>query len=269
MKDVILKLENISYKVVKKDSLYHFDSVEIVKNISFELKRGNVLGVSGESGSGKSTLAKIISGINKEYSGNIETKFLQNWDKMSPEPVQILFQNDGELINPFRRVKDILSEAFAIKNNMNKDYSLEVSEIFTRLGLKRELLESMGSQLSGGEKQRIALARIIIVEPEILVLDEPFSSQDIESQVKVLKLIKQIKKELGLTIICISHDLNILKYFADEIAIMFRGEIVEMGEAKRLIQNPVHEYTKFLLSAQSLNLTSDEIESFHKNYEQN
>lgn len=269
MKDVILKLGDISYTVQKKDSVFHSESTSIIKNISLEINRGNVLGISGESGSGKSTLAKIICGINKEYSGNIKTNFLRNWDTSRPKPVQILFQNDGELINPFRKVKRILSEAFEIKNNIKRDYSLDVADILNRLELKQELLESMGSQLSGGEKQRIALARIIIVEPEILILDEPFSSQDVQSQVTVLKLIKKLRVDFGLTIICISHNLNILKHFADEIAIMFRGQIIEMKEANKLFQNPTHVYTKFLLNAQSLNLSSEEIQLFHKNYEQN
>jgi peptide/nickel transport system ATP-binding protein len=131
------------------------------------------------------------------------------------------------------------------------------------------LKNSKGSQLSGGEKQRIALARIIIVEPEILVLDEPFSSQDVEAQLGILKLINKLKSELDLTIICISHDLNILKHFSDDLIIMFNGSIVESGFTNTLISNPQNEYTKFLLSAQSLNLTEEEIQTFHKNYEQN
>lgn len=267
MKDIIVKVENISYSVDSKNNFNRFESIEIIKNISFELERGKVLGISGESGSGKSTLAKIISGIIKQSSGKIEKQFFKNWDTSLPNPVQILFQNDGELINPYRKVKDILFESFEMKNNKKKDYKNEVDDIFNLLGLKKSLLESKGLQLSGGEKQRIALARIIIVGPEILILDEPFSSQDVESQVAVLKLIRKIKEDFGLTIICISHDLNILQHFADRIIIMFKGNIVETAETQSLFLNPEHDYTKFLLSAQSLNLSLSEIESFHKKYE--
>ena len=275
MKDIILKVESISFSVDKKhhltagrNSFSEYQSVEILKNISFEVERGKVLGISGQSGSGKSTLAKILAGVIDQTSGKIKKSFKKDWSNSSPEPVQILFQNDGELINPFRKVKNVLNEAFELKFKINKDYSAEIDNIFSHFNLNLQLKERKGSQLSGGEKQRIALARIIIAEPEILILDEPFSSQDVESQLNILNLINRLKEELNLTIICISHDLNILKHFSDSILIMYSGKIVESGTTQSLIDNPSNEYTKFLLNAQSLNLTEAEIQSFHKNYEQ-
>lgn len=269
MKDIILKVENISFSVDKKNSFSGFQYVEILKNISFEVERGKVLGISGQSGSGKSTIAKILARVISQTSGKIEKSFKKDWSNASPKPVQILFQNDGELINPFRKVKDVLNEAFELKLGKNKNYSFEIDDIFSRFNLNPKLKEQKGSQLSGGEKQRIALARIVIVEPEILVLDEPFSSQDIEAQLGILSLINKLKVELDLTIICISHDLNILKNFSDSLLIMYKGKIVESGTTKSVLDNPANEYTKFLLSAQSLNLTETEIQTFHKNYEQN
>lgn len=269
MKDIILKIENISYSVDKKNSFSGFQTVEILKNISFEVEREKVLGISGQSGSGKSTLAKILAEIFPQTSGVIQKNFKKNWSKYLPKPVQILFQNDGELMNPFRKVKDILNDVFELKLKKNKIYTSEIEDIFIRFNLKPQLKESKGSQLSGGEKQRIALARIIIAEPEILVLDEPFSSQDVEAQLGILNLIKKLKEELNLTIICISHDLNILKHFSDEIIIMFNGNIVESGPTKTVINNPANDYTKFLLSAQSINLTEADIQTFHNTYEQN
>jgi ABC-type dipeptide/oligopeptide/nickel transport system ATPase subunit len=276
MKDIILKVENISYSVDKKtglsgssNSYSQSQTVEILKNISFEVERGKVLGISGQSGSGKSTLAKILAGIFPPTSGIIQNNFKRDWSNSLPDPVQILFQNDGELINPFRKVKDVLNEAFELKFKENKLYTSEIDDIFIRFNLNSHLKESKGSQLSGGEKQRIALARIIIVEPEILVLDEPFSSQDVEAQLGILNLIKKLKEEFNLTIICISHDLNILKHLSDEIVIMYNGRIVESGQTKTVIDNPTNDYTKFLLSAQSLNLTEADIHTFHNTYEQN
>ena len=269
MKDIILKVENISYSVEKKNSFSGFQSVEILKNISFEIERCKVLGISGQSGSGKSTLAKILAGVYQQTSGTIQKIFKKDWSKSLPKPVQILFQNDGELINPFRKVKDVLNEAFELKFKKSGKYDSEIDNIFLRFNLNPRLKESKGSQLSGGEKQRIALARIVIVEPEILILDEPFSSQDVEAQLGILKLINNLKTELDLTIICISHDLNILKHFSDDLIIMYRGSIAEIGSIESVITNPTNDYTKFLLSAQSLKLTEEEIHTFHKNYEQN
>ena len=268
MKDIILKADNISYTVDKKNNFTGYKSVEILKNISFEVKRGKVIGISGESGSGKSTLAKILTGVHSESNGRIDTFFKKDWKNSLPRPIQILFQNDGNLINPHRKVKDVLNEAFELKNNSKKNYSTEVAEIFNSFGLKEELLNSKGSQLSGGEQQRIALVRIMIVEPEILILDEPFSSQDVEAQLAILQLIKRVKDDFGLTIICISHDLKILKHFADEILIMYRGSIVESGTTADIFSNPNNDYTKFLLSAQALSLSANEIENFHTAYEQ-
>jgi ABC-type dipeptide/oligopeptide/nickel transport system ATPase subunit len=262
MKDIILKAENISFVVDKKNNFSGYKSFEILKNISFEVGRKKVIGISGESGSGKSTLAKILTGVYSDYSGRIDTFFKKDWKKSLPKPIQILFQNDGNLINPNRYIKDVLNEAFELKNNSKKNYSAEVDKIFNRFGLKEKLLKSKGSQLSGGEQQRIALLRIMIVEPEILILDEPFSSQDVEAQLAILELIKKVKDDFGLTIICISHDLKILKHFADEILIMYRGSIVERGITADIFSNPENEYTKFLLSAQSLSLSVNEIENF-------
>jgi peptide/nickel transport system ATP-binding protein len=269
MKDIILKVENISYSVDKGNSFYGYQSFEILKNISFQIERGKVLGISGQSGSGKSTLAKILAGIVQQSSGNVNYNFKKDWSKSLPKPVQILFQNDGELINPFRNVINVLNEAFELKFKKDKNYEPEIDEIIKRFNLKSSLKEITGSQLSGGEKQRIALARIVIVEPEILVLDEPFSSQDVEAQLEILKLITKLKSELSLTIICVSHDLNILKNLSDDLMILYNGKIVENGPTAVLIANPNNEYTKFLLSAQSLKLSEEEIQTFHKNYEQN
>ncbi|MBK7631434.1 MAG: ATP-binding cassette domain-containing protein [Ignavibacteriales bacterium] len=269
MNDIILNVEDITYSVNKKNNFSGYESVEILKNISFEVERGKVLGISGQSGSGKSTLAKILAGVFPQTSGSIQRNFKNDWSKSLPKPLQILFQNDGELINPFRKVNAVLNEAYEIKLKGKKNCTLEIDQLFSRFNLNPQLKEHKGSQLSGGEKQRIALARIIITEPEILILDEPFASQDVESQLSILNIINKLNEELNLTIICISHDLNILKHFSDNLLIMYNGKIVESGFTKNVIEYPQNEYTKFLLSAQYLNLTEIDIQSFHNNYEQN
>jgi peptide/nickel transport system ATP-binding protein len=262
MKDIILKVDELFYNA--GDS----NLIEIIKNISFEVERGKVIGIAGESGSGKSTLAKLLCGILIPTSGKITNNFSRDWNKSKPSPIQILFQNDGNLINPFRKVVNVLTEAFKLKNKLRKDLSNEINNIFKTFDLKEELLNHKGSQLSGGEQQRIALARIMIVEPEILILDEPFSSQDVEAQLIILNLIKKLKQEFNFTVICISHDLNILNHFADDIIIMHRGKIVEYGNTLEIFSNPKNDYTKFLISAQSLKLSKEEVKSFRKKYDQ-
>ena len=263
MKDTILKADNLRYN---STGLNH---VEIIKGISFEIERGKVIGITGESGSGKSTLAKLLSGILSPASGRITTNFSGDWGKSKPKPVQILFQNDGNLINPFRKINDVLNESFELNNNIKKDFSLEIKKIFKLFDLKEELLNHKGSQLSGGEQQRIALARIIITQPEILILDEPFSSQDVEAQLTVLNLLKKLKQEFCFTAICISHDINTLNHFADEILIIYNGRIIESGITKEIFSNPKTDYTRFLLNAQSLKLSKEEIFSFLDTNEQN
>jgi ABC-type dipeptide/oligopeptide/nickel transport system ATPase subunit len=180
----------------------------------------------------------------------------------------MLFQNDGYLINPYRIIKDIFNETFRVKNNSRKNYFKEIESLFTNLGLDHKLINSKGSQLSGGEQQRIALARILIIEPELLILDEPFSSQDIEAKSSLIELIVNTNKKAHTTIICISHDIYALREFAEEIIILSNGKIIESGAANQIFNNPQIEHTKFLLSAQSLTLSKEEIIS-HLNDEQN
>jgi ABC-type glutathione transport system ATPase component len=267
--NIILQVENVNYTVENKNNSTKWENIDIIKNISFEVERCSFLGITGESGSGKTTLAKILSGIYSPSSGKINKYFSKDWSKSLPKPIQILFQNDGDLINPYRRVKDVLTESFELKLGEKKDFSADVNAVLKKFQLPDSIIYHKGYQLSGGEQQRIALARIFITEPEILILDEPFSSQDVEAQLNIVNLIKNLKSDLKLTIICISHDLSILKNISDDILIMFNGAIVESGKTKDVLNNPQNRYTKFLLTAQSLKLSLPEIESFHKDYDQN
>lgn len=267
MTDIILKVKNIFYSVENKKGFNAYESFELLKHISFEIERGSVLGVSGESGSGKSTLAKLLAGIIKPTAGSITSNYKKDWAHFSVKPVQLLFQNDGEILNPYRVVEDVLQETIELRNNKENPNFINVNELIKQFDLPLNIKSRKCSQLSSGEQQRVALARIIAVEPEILILDEPFSSQDVESQLNLFNLIKSLKN-LNVTIICISHELNILKNLAQNILIMFKGEVVESGNTTDLFNNPKHNYSKYLLSAESLKLSYQEIHSFHDNYEQ-
>ncbi len=269
MKDIILQVENISYSAENKNDNKSSSKTDIIKNISFEVERGEILGVTGQSGSGKTTLAKILAGIYTPSSGKIEKYFLKDWSKSLPKPIQILFQNDGELINPYRKVFDILAEAFELKYRDKNNFSDKVISLIDKFHLPQSIKDHRGFQLSGGEQQRVALARIFIIEPEIIILDEPFSSQDVEAQLNIVKLIMKIKDNFNVTMIIISHDLSILNKLCNHLLIMREGRIVESGLTQNIFTNPQNDYTKFLLSAQALNLTEEEIHTYHRSYEQN
>ena len=259
----LLKVENISYSVeVKEEKKRQFD---ILKNVSFEVEAGEILGICGESGGGKSTLAKVISGLIKPDNGRIilDSKFEK--EKRRSSPIQILFQNHGEVLNPFRKVISVIDEALMINGVDKNNLENERDAVLASVGFPKELYNRRGFELSGGEQQRAALARLLATKPVLLILDEPFSAQDIESQLKLVKLFKQLNKEFNLTMICISHDLRILRNLAGRVIILKDGEIVESGLTKEVFNNPQKDYTKFLLSAESLDLTYEEIKTPLKN----
>ena len=253
----LLKIENISYSVAVKDEKKRFD---ILKNVSFEVAPGEILGICGESGGGKSTLARVIAGIIKPNSGRIILDSDYATSKRKSSPIQILFQNHGEILNPFRKVKNILEEALKINGVDESNIEKERENVLSSVGFPKELYHRRGFELSGGEQQRAALARLLAVKPALLILDEPFSAQDVESQLNFVNLFKKLNRDFNLTMICISHDLRILRNLANRVIIIKDGEIVESGKTKEVFDNPKKEYTKFLLSAEALNLTYQELQ---------
>jgi peptide/nickel transport system ATP-binding protein len=253
----LLKIENISYSVAVKDEKKRFD---ILKNVSFEVAPGEILGICGESGGGKSTLARVIAGIIKPNSGRIILDSDYATSKRKSSPIQILFQNHGEILNPFRKVKNILAEALKINGVDESNIEKERENVLSSVGFPKELYNRRGFELSGGEQQRAALARLLAVKPGLLILDEPFSAQDVESQLNFVNLFKKLNRDFNLTMICISHNLRILRNLANRVIIIKDGEIVESGKTKEVFDNPKKEYTKFLLSAEALNLTYQELQ---------
>jgi len=253
----LLKVENISYSVVvKEERKKQFD---ILKNVSFEVEAGEIVGICGESGGGKSTLAKVIAGLIKPDSGNVTLK--SRSERKKSKSIQILFQNHGETLNPFRKVQTIIDEALKINGVEKNKIENEREAVLTSVGFPKEIYQRRGFELSGGEQQRAALARLLAVKPLLLILDEPFSAQDVESQLNFVKLFKKLNKEFNLTMICISHDLRILRNLANRVIILKDGEIVETGITREVFNNPKKDYTKFLLSAEALNLTYQELQA--------
>lgn len=255
----LFALNNINYEVEQTNLFNKKEKKKILKSISFSVEEGKTYGIAGESGSGKTTLAKILSGLIKQTSGEIKFSNDLDFDK-----VQILFQNTSEILNPMRNVGDMLKDAISLhidKSNINTilNYLLE------SLNINNELLKKKGSELSGGEQQRIALARILAVNPKVLILDEPFSAQDFESIFHFLRLFNILKDKFKLTFIIISHDLNSLFAVSDKILILRNGEIVEFEDRETIINSPKHSYTKFLLKADKYNLSEEEIKENLRN----
>jgi ABC-type dipeptide/oligopeptide/nickel transport system ATPase subunit len=249
----ILEVKNLDYAVNGNSG-----KISILKNISFSLRRNEVLGIAGESGSGKTTLGRIIAGILNPSKGEIKFDFVL--ENRKSNAVQILFQNNGEILNPFRNISEVVDEALRI-NSGKKNINGKRNKLFNSLGLPAELGNRKGFELSGGEQQRAALARLLAVEPELLILDEPFSSQDPESQLNFLTLFKRIKEEFSVTLICIAHNLRILRKLCDEIIIIYKGELVEKGKTEEIFNSPKNPYTKFLLSAEDYNLSYNELKT--------
>ena len=231
-----------------------------VNGVSFKLYKNEILGLVGESGCGKSTLGKTIVRLEKPSSGNTtinvddekidinsldEKKF-----KKYKRYIRMLFQDPFTSLNPRLPVKDIIAEPLHVHYNYNKYQITEkVSEIMQKVGLDPEYMKRYPHSFSGGQRQRIAFARALIMYPKILIADEPVSALDVSIQAQIINLILKLKQEFQLSIIFISHDLSVVDLLSDRIAVMYFGEIVEIGDKKDIINNPKHPYTEALLSA--------------------
>jgi peptide/nickel transport system ATP-binding protein len=257
----LLEVKSVCYKPPVSFNVFGEENDAILSDISFKQSAGSFTGIAGESGSGKTTLAKIIAGILKPSEGTVLLNHSPGWKRIKTSPVQILFQNNGEILNPFRQVIDIVQEASEIRNGKRNDNLSEAKSILNFVNIPEELHNKKGFQLSGGEQQRVAIARIIASKPELLILDEPFSAQDPESRVNLANLLKKINREYQISVLCISHNLKLLQKLCTRILIMYKGKIVEEGNCDDVFTSPLHAYTKYLLKAENYDLTYKELQS--------
>jgi len=255
----LVEILNLNYSVQSNSILNTGKENIILKNISLEIGANEIIGITGESGSGKTTLIKLIAGVLKPSSGEIKFVPLKEWKNIKTNPVQILFQNNNEILNPFRKIEDIVEEAIRLRIKDKININPEMKKIFNSVGFTDELRKRKGFELSGGEQQRAALSRILAAKPELLILDEPFSAQDVESQLNLLNLFKKINEEFNLTMICVAHNLKILRKLAGRIIIMYNGEIVESGSTEEIFNSPKNDYTKFLLKCENYNLKYEDL----------
>jgi oligopeptide/dipeptide ABC transporter ATP-binding protein len=230
--------------------------VRAVDDVSFEIYNKETLGLVGESGSGKTTLGRSVLMLDRPTSGTISFKG-QNVSALKGEQLrqirksmQVVFQNPDSSLNPRHKVREILLEplgAFGVDNSENRDRLLENS--LKIVGLPLDSLGRFPHQFSGGQRQRIAIARALILNPEFMVLDEPTSALDSSVQAQILNLLRKIQDEYGLSYLFISHNINVVRYMADRVAVMYAGKLVELGNVADVLEHPLHPYTMALIAS--------------------
>lgn len=231
-------------------------TIHAVNGVSLDIHKGEILALAGESGCGKSTIAKAILRLEPSKSGEvlINGKNILSLNKMDLKEfrkhAQMVFQNPYASLNPKMKIIDILKEPLEINTDYSKNKIEEIiKEKIKLVGLDESCLELYPHEFSGGQRQRIAIARALVLNPEFIIADEPVSALDVSIQAQVINLLKELKEKYNLTIILITHDMSVIQYLADRVAIMYLGEIVESGKTSDIFSSPLHPYTKALLSS--------------------
>ena len=241
--------------------------IHAVNGVNLKINKGEILAIAGESGCGKSTLAKALLKLEPVKSGEIlfENQNIISLNKENlkefRKQVQMIFQNPYASLNPKMKIIDILKEPLEINTKLTKQEILKtVKEKIKLVGLEESCLDLYPHEFSGGQRQRIAIARALVLNPKFILADEPVSALDVSIQAQVINLIKELKEKYNLTFLLITHDLSVIEYLADRVAIMYLGEIVEIGTTKEIFSNPYHPYTKALLnSVPQINKTNKKI----------
>lgn len=243
---MILKVENLSKEYVK-GCFFSKEKKEVLKNISFEVKEGEIFSIIGQSGVGKSTIGKIILGIEKESYGKI--LFLgKKLVEREKRDIKMVFQDPYSSLNAAMKVKDILAEPLKANGEKNRnEISKKVKDILEKVGLGEEFENKYPNELSGGQRQRIVIGCAMILKPKLVVCDEPVASLDLGVQKQILDLIKKFNKEYGTTFIFISHDLGVVYNISDRVMVLYKGEIQEIRETEEFFSSPQSEYGKYLL----------------------
>lgn len=226
---------------------------QILHDITFQMEEGEILGLVGESGCGKSTLARTVLSMVRDHEGKIQC---------ADAHPQMIFQDPYGSLNPSMKIGNILQEP--LRNILKMPASrrqAEAAAMLEKVGLEEKYMDRYPSQLSGGQRQRVCIAASLMLHPGLLIADEPVSALDVTIQAQVLRLLLELKKEMGLSILFISHDLRVVYQLCDHVMIMKEGRIVEQGETDQVYFSPRHEYTRDLLSAAGISRTEEEEES--------
>ena len=255
MRENLIQIKNLektysssgSFLEVKKEPL------AVLKNIDLDIEKGEIMALVGESGCGKSTLANCILKLIKPekgeilFHGNNILEFNKNQTFEYRKKIQMIFQNPYSSLNPKMKIYETLMEPLIIHKERDKEN--KINEIIDLVGIAKSDLKKYPHEFSGGQRQRIAIARALILKPEFIVADEPVSALDVSICAQIINLLVELKQKLDLTILFISHDLNLVRYLSDRIAVMDKGKIVECDKTEEIFNNPKDSYTRFLLSS--------------------
>ena len=252
MSNAILEVKNLKKYFNTPGGVLH-----AVDDVSFILEKGKILGVVGESGCGKSTMGRAILRLHEPTSGEVLfegkdiTKISTEEMRKLRSEMQIIFQDPFASLNPRKTVSEIIGEPLRLHKIYKSaaERQKHVLELMEVVGLAERLVNTYPHELDGGRRQRFGIARALALNPKFIVCDEPVSALDVSIQAQILNLLKRLKKERGLTYMFITHDLYVVNYFSDDIMVMYLGKMVEYAPSEELFENPVHPYTKALLSA--------------------
>lgn len=255
MSEVLVDVQHLThqFRLTKKAV------IRAVDDVSFQIKKGEIFGLVGESGSGKSTVARCLMNIYQPTSGKILYRGIDILDKkqfrankkMLQTHRQLIFQDSASSLNQRMKAAEIVTEPLAVNHIAPRRKNLRAEAEFQMkyVGLDASYLDKYPSELSGGQRQRLSIARAVSVEPELLIADEPVASLDVSIQAQIINLFKHLQEEHGFTFLFIAHDLSMVEYLCDRVGVMYHGKLVETAPAKELFSNPLHDYTRALLSA--------------------
>ena len=244
---VVLKAENLTKT---------FGGKVAVDDVNFSVLKGETFAIVGESGSGKTTIAHLLCGLKRPTLGSFTVGFADrdaepaHPGRVAVSGIQMVFQDPGSSLNPRQTVEDIIGLPLRLRGLAGRRARRErVAELLDKVALPRRAMRQLPRSLSGGEKQRVSIARALATEPAILVLDEPTSALDVSVQARILDLLRDLQEREALTYVLISHDLGVVRSIADRVAVLYQGKIVEQGKTADILLNPQHEYTRELIAA--------------------
>ena len=250
-REILLSVKNMDVCFGKRRNRF-----KAVNNVSFDIYKGETFGLVGESGSGKTTIGRAIIRINPTSGGEIiykgdriDGRISKEMDRMVTRQIQMIFQDPMASLNERAKVDYIVSEGLYGGKLSEEERKAKVEKALMEVGLLPEFASRFPHEFSGGQRQRIGVARALIMQPEFIIADEPISALDVSIRAQVLNLLSQLQKERGLTYLFISHDLSVMRFICDRIAVIHKGVLVELAETEKLFAHPLHPYTRALLSA--------------------